>query len=247
MTSPDFSPLAEEYARSRPGYPPALFAYLAGLVDRHDVAWDCATGNGQAAVGLAEHFRHVIATDISAEQIRHAIDNPRVDYRVSGSGSSGLDTGAVDLVTVAAAVHWFDLDAFYAEVRRVLQPGGVLAVWTYHVGVVEPPFDRVFDRFYVDVLAQYFAPGAKLVDDRYASLALPGTPLDPEEQFFVQQDWNLHQMKAFISSWSASRSYRRDRGRDPIEVIAEELGSAWGDASTIHRVRWPLFVRAVRL
>jgi len=115
------------------------------------------------------------------------------------------------------------------------------------VGVVEPPFDHVFPRFYVDVLAPYFAPGARLVDDRYASLALPGTPLDPEEAFFVTQDWNLQQMKAFISSWSASWNYRKDRGQDPIEVVAEELESVWGDASTIHRVQWPLFVRAVRL
>lgn len=245
--SPDFSPLAGDYARSRPGYPRALFEFLASLVGRRETAWDCATGNGQAALGLADDFDRVIATDVSAEQIAHAMKHPRIEYRVAGAESSGLDDDAVDLITVAAAIHWFDLDAFYAEARRVLRPGGVLSAWTYHVGHVEPPFDRVFHRFYYDVLRPYFGPRVALVDEHYRTLALPGEPLDPEEPFFVGAQWNLNQMKAFISSWSGARHYLEETGRDPFAVVADDLGALWGEPETIHDLRWPLFVRASRL
>lgn len=247
MTTPDFSPLAERYARSRPGYPPALFEHLASLVDRHEVAWDCATGNGQAAVGLAEHFERVIATDVSAEQIRHATKDPRVDYRVAQSESSGLDDDSADLITVAAAVHWFDLEAFYAEARRVLRPRGVLALWTYHVGHVEAPFDKVFYRFYYDLLRPYFSPRVGLVDEHYKTLTLPGEPLDPKERFYVTADWNLAQMKGFIRSWSGAQKYLEEHGQDPIDTIAEELGALWGEPGTVNRVRWPIFIRAARV
>jgi ubiquinone/menaquinone biosynthesis C-methylase UbiE len=247
MSSPDFSPLAKRYAMSRPGYPPALFEHVAALVDRHEVAWDCATGNGQAAVGLAGHFERVIATDISEEQIRHALKNPRVDYRVAQSDSSGLDGDSVDLIAVASAVHWFDLEAFQTEAQRVLRHGGVLALWTYHVGHVEPPFDRVFYRFYYDILRPFFAPRARLVDEQYQTLVLPGEPLDPTEKFYVTAEWNLEQIKAFIMSWSGAQKYLEDRGQDPIDNISHELEALWGESDAIHRVRWPLFVRAARL
>lgn len=246
MTSPDFSPLAKRYAESRPLYPRELFEWLASIVDRREVAWDCATGNGQAAVGLAEFFDRVIATDISAEQIRHAVEHPRVNYRVAQSESSGLDESSVDIVTVASAVHWFDLDAFFADAERVLRPRGALAVWTYHVGHVEPPFDEIFYRFYDEVLRPYFSPQVKVVDEHYKTIEYPGEALDPAEAFFVTADWTLDQMKSFIESWSGVQKYLEDRGEDPIETIADELGGLWGEPANVHTVRWPLFARVWR-
>ena len=111
-----FSAASGRYAAYRPDYPAALFEWLAGLCDRHDTAWDCATGSGQAALGLAPHFRRVVATDASAEQVRHAVAHPSIDYRVAQAEDSGLADHSVDLVTVAQAAHWFDLPRFYAEV-----------------------------------------------------------------------------------------------------------------------------------
>lgn len=136
---PDSSPVASAYATSRPGYPAELFARLASLVERHELAWDTATGNGQAAIGLAEHFDRVIATDVSAERLRHGLPYPRVEDRVATSERSGLRDRSVDVIATAAAIHWFDLPRFYAEVRRVARPGAVAAAWTYHIGYVAPP------------------------------------------------------------------------------------------------------------
>ena len=233
MRTPDYSPFAKEYAQSRPGYPTELFSKLALLVDRRNLAWDCATGNGQAALELAKHFDRVIATDISAEQIRHAVQHPRIDYRVAKSEQSSLEDRSVDLVTVASAMHWFDLEKFYAEARRVIRPGGMLAAWTYHVGYVEPPFDRIFERFYRDIVSPYFAPGAKLADARYETINLPGEAIDAGK-FFVGAAWNLDQMMAFIGSWSGTQQYIKERGIDPAAFISIHFG---GIRATLGRAR----------
>jgi SAM-dependent methyltransferase len=152
----------------------------------------------------------------------------------------------VDLVTVASAIHWFDLDAFYAEVRRVIRPGGLLAAWTYHIGYVEPPFDQIFRRFYFEVLYPYFAPGARLVDERYQTITLPGEAL-PAGEWSTSASWNLDQMLAFIASWSGTKQYIKERGEDPVALIAEDLEHVWGGRDRIHVVRWPLYTRISRL
>lgn len=246
MKSPDYSSYAKQYAQSRPTYPEELFSYLASLVEQHNLAWDCATGNGQAALALTEHFKRIIATDISAEQIRQAIPHPQVEYRVAKSEQSGLEDKSVNLVTVASALHWFDLDSFFREVRRVVRRGGVLAAWSYHVGYMEPPFDKLFLRFYQDVLYDYFAPGARLVDDRYENIILTGKSIDAG-QFYVSADWNLHQMLAFIKSWSGTQQYIQEQGEDPTELIADELKQIWGNRDKVYTIRWPLFMRISRL
>jgi ubiquinone/menaquinone biosynthesis C-methylase UbiE len=243
---PDYSPFAKEYAQTRPRYPSELFSYLASLMDRRTLAWDCATGNGQAAQELAGYFERVIATDISTEQLRHSVPHPHITYCVANAEQSGLDGQSVDLVTVATALHWFDLDRFYSEACRVVRPGGVLAAWTYHVGHVEPPFNEVMGRFYRDVVSPYFAPGARLVDDRYEGIALPGEAVDVGE-YCASAAWNLDQMLTFIEYWSGSQQYMKVRGENPVALIANELAQVWGERDRVHTVRWPLYLRLSRL
>lgn len=243
--APDFSPLADVYARARPRYPPGLFAWLAGRAPARALAWDCATGNGQAAIGLAEHFARVVATDVSAEQVRHALPHPRVEYRRAGAERSGLADGAADLVTIAAALHWLDLGAFFAEVRRVLRPGGLLAAWSYHAGTVEPPLDEVFRRFYDERIRPFFARGAELVDDGYRSIVIPGEPV-PAPDFRIEVEWTLAQTLDYVGSWSAVRSYREARGEDPLPALAAELTPIWGGGGRALVVRMPLFLRVHR-
>ncbi|MDX1378106.1 MAG: class I SAM-dependent methyltransferase, partial [Anaerolineales bacterium] len=137
-----FSTQSRQYAQFRPQYPNAIYAYFASIVPGYALAWDCGTGNGQAAVGLAQYFEQVYATDASADQIAHAYPHPKVEYRVESAEQVALETASVNLVTVAQAVHWFDFDKFYAEVNRVLEPGGILAVWTYHLPEISPQTDK---------------------------------------------------------------------------------------------------------
>ncbi len=243
--APDFSPLAGAYAVHRPGYPAELFEWLASVCARHDLAWDTATGNGQAAFGLAERFRRVVATDVSEAQIAHARPHPRIEYRVGSAEDSGLGERSVDLVAAAAAVHWFDLPKFRDEIRRVLRPGGVAAIWTYHAADVEPPFDAVLGPFYRDVVAPHFAGGARLVDDRYRGIELPGEEIAVPE-FFATARWTAAEIVAYVRTWSGVRAYREATGEDPVAALAPAIERACGRADAVHRVTWPLYVRVWR-
>ena len=245
LRRPDYSAHAETYALARPAYPAELFDWL-GSLGPNDAAWDCATGSGQAARELARSFARVTATDLSARQIAQAMSLPNVEYRVAPADHGGLPDASVDLITVATAIHWFDLPAFYREVARVLRPGGVLAAWTYHVCYLDPPFEELFARFYRDVLAPYFAPGARLVDDRYAGIVLPGEPI-AAPTFTMTARWPRAGLLDFIDSWSGTQAYREREGRDPIDEIRDELHALWSDPEQRYELRWPLFMRAARL
>lgn len=246
MKNPDFSGVAAEYAASRPLYPPELFSWLASSVARREAAWDAATGSGQAAVGLAPHFARVIGTDVSAEQLRHAVRHPRIEYRVATAEESGLAAGSIDLATVAAAIHWFDLPRFYDEVRRVVRPGGVVAAWTYHAVHVGAPLEKILGRFYESVVAPYFAPGARLVDARYEGITLPGEPLNPPP-FHVSVRWNAAQALRYVRTWSGVQAYIAARGNDPVAEIEGAIREALGGGDDAVEMTGPLYVRAARL
>ncbi|HKJ07730.1 MAG TPA: class I SAM-dependent methyltransferase [Gammaproteobacteria bacterium] len=236
-----FSRQSGSYAASRPDYPATLFRYLAGIAPAHDRAWDCATGNGQAAVALAPHFHEVIATDASAQQLSHAPRRSGIAYRVAGAEESGIETGSVDLVTVAQALHWFDRERFYAEVAGVLKPGGVLAVWSYNLLQISPELDRLIGRLYGDIVGGYWPAQRRLVEDGYRSLDLPFPELSPPA-FEMVAHWSLGRLMSYLGSWSAVQRYKDAKGPDPVALIADRLRAAWG--SEEHRaVRWPLALR----
>jgi SAM-dependent methyltransferase len=241
-----FSRQAGDYALYRPSYPAELFDYLASIAPERRVAWDCGTGNGQAALGLARHFSRVIATDASGEQIAHAVPHERIEYRVQRAEDVDLEPETVDLVTVAVAVHWFDLDQFYAVVKRVLVPQGVLAVWTYYYPVIDPAVDHLLDHYYREVLAGYWPARIGYVEQRYQTLPFPFSELDPPATE-MQADWNLDQLAGFLSSWSATQRYQAERGDHPLRQIWAELSQAWGGAERVRRIRWPIFLRVGRV
>ena len=244
--TPDFSGVAEEYAASRPLYPPELFEWLASCVDQRETAWDAATGSGQAAIGLTSRFARVIATDVSASQLRHARQHPRIEYRVASAEESGLADDSIDLVTVAAAIHWFDLDRFYREVERVVRRGGVLAAWTYHVAHVSPPLDRILGPFYWDVVGPHFAAGARKVDALYEGLAMPGKALQaPALRASVR--WSADDVLRFVRTWSGVQSYIAATKTDPVAQIAGAVREAFGGGAATRDVSWPLYVKAAKL
>lgn len=240
-----FSSASDRYAAYRPDYPTALYDWLAGLCAAHDLAWDCATGNGQAAVGLAQHFRRVIATDASAEQIRHAQPHPGVGYRVAPAEASTLDTASVDLVAVAQAAHWFDLPRFYAEVARVLKPGGLIALWGYGRLVLPGDLDAPFLRFYAETIGPYWPAERALIDDGYRSLDFPFAEIGAPA-FFIEVEWTLDRLLGYVSTGSAVKRFQTAQGHDPLPALRAELARAWGDAATPRRLAWPLFLRCGR-
>jgi SAM-dependent methyltransferase len=240
-----FSGHAAAYARYRPAYPAALYDWLAGQSAERELAWDVATGNGQAALELAGRFRRVIATDGSAEQIAHARPMANIEYRVETAETSSLADHSVDLVTVAQAYHWFDHDAFVTEAARVLKPGGLLAVWTYALAEVKPAVDRVVREFYSGPIKDYWPPERRLVESAYRSLQFPWPEITVPD-FVLQLDWSLEDLLGYLRTWSAVQRYIAETGDDPVSAWQESFASAWGEHDAL-TVSWPLRVRCFRL
>ena len=238
-----FSGHAADYASHRPTYPRELFEYLSGLVERRSIAWDCATGNGQAARALAEFFERVIATDASAEQIASAAELPHhVELRVVPAEDSALPPASVDLVTVAQALHWFDCEAFFAEVDRVLAPGGVLAVWSYGLTRISPEVDVVIDRFYRGEIEEFWPPERMHVETAYREIPFPYEEQENVPDFSMVVEWTVDELLNYLGTWSAVRRFVASRGGDPVGQLAPELRAAWGDDGT-REVCWPLILR----
>jgi SAM-dependent methyltransferase len=253
MTFKDhFSSLAGSYAAGRPGYPDALFQWLAALCPVRELAWDCGAGSGQASLGLAEHFSRVIATDASAAQLAQAPRHDRIDYRVAPAEASGLAAAEADLVVVAQALHWFELEPFYAEVRRVLKPAGVIAVWTYGViavgedaGDAGNQADRIVQHFYRDVIGPYWPPERRHVETGYRDLAFPFATLPPAS-FAMTVSWRLADLVRYTRTWSATSRFEQARGVDPVPALEAELVPVWGALERVREIRWPLSIRVGR-
>lgn len=239
-----FSGHAGAYAQFRPRYPEELFRRLSAASPGRRLAWDAGTGNGQAAVGLAGWFDAVLATDPSAQQIARATPHPRVTYRVARERDSGLEDGAADLVTAAQALHWFDLDAFWAEARRVLRPRGLIAVWCYSLPRVDPRIDAVVDHFYGQVVGPYWAPERRHIESGYRDLSFPFAEIELEPPA-MDSEADLDAFCAYVATWSAVRAYLRDLDNDPVPSLHEELRGPWGAGA--RRIRWPLHLRAGRV
>ena len=209
------------------------------------MAWDTATGSGQAAAGLAPYFERVIATDFSASQIEKAEPVPGVEYRVATAEDSGLDDGSVDLLTIAQALHWLELGSFYSEVRRVLAHGGVVAAWCYNLLDVDPRVNAVVGRYYSQIVGSYWPPERRLLEAGYRTIPFPFHEVSPP-RLEMECDWRLDQLVGYLGTWSATTRYRQAHKRDPLIGVADDLEAAWGDPDTPRRVRWPLFLRVGR-
>jgi SAM-dependent methyltransferase len=243
MFKDHFSGHAQDYRHHRPDYPPALFEWLASVAPSRRLAIDVGAGNGQAAIGLARHFDRVIATEPSAGQLRGARADPRIEYRREPAESLSAESGSADLVVAAQAAHWFDWPRFSSQARRVLAARGVLAVWCYEHCQVAPDIDRLIDAFYRDVVGPYWPRERRHVEEGYRDLPLPVPPIEVSK-LFMQANWDARAMLGYLGTWSAVRRHRARTGRDPLELIAGALESAWGAGRRL--VRWPISMKAGR-
>jgi len=240
-----FSAHSGQYAQYRPNYPDAIYEYLASISPSRSLAWDCGTGNGQAAIGLAQYFERVYATDASAEQIAQAHFHEKIEYHLEPAEHVGLKNGSVDLVTVAQAVHWFNFDEFYNEVKRVLKPRGVLAVWTYGPPEVSPQINRAVQRFFSETLSGFWPERIRYIEECYLTLPFPFEDIVPPS-FAIEDKKDLDQLVGFLDSWSGAKQYLKQKGRHPIEEIWDELSDDWRDEKEKRLVRWPLYFRIGR-
>ena len=241
-----FSKLAASYAAFRPRYPDELFDYFASIAPSKRLAWDAGAGSGQATVALAERFDHVIGTDISSEQIARAPQNAKIEWHVTPAESVPMiGDASVDLVTIAQSLHWFDHPRFYAEVRRVAAPGGVIAAWTYAPAKMDGRVGEVVHRYMTSDVGSYWPPERTYVDNEYRDIPFPFERM-PAPPMSLENDWTVEQVAGYLRSMSATGRYVERHGVDPVLPVAAELRALWGDSLT-RRITWSLVVLAARL
>jgi ubiquinone/menaquinone biosynthesis C-methylase UbiE len=241
-----FSTQASTYAQFRPSYPLALFNSLASLVKHHTIAWDCATGNGQSAQSLAHLFPKVIATDANPRQIKQTVRQPGILYALSHAENAALASHSVNLVTVSQAIHWFNLDLFYAEIKRVVVPGGIIAAWCYAQIDINPAINAIFKHLMDDITGPYWSPRRQMVDEHYRTLPFPFDEINMPP-YAIQVNLSLGSLKGYVDSWSATQKFIETRRYNPWDEIENDMLKAWGDPFTLYPAQWPLYLRVGRL
>jgi len=236
-----FSGHAQVYAASRPDYPAELYDFLASTVKRQHIAWDCAAGNGQATTGLMPYFDTVLMTDASEKQIAqasHCQQTANVQAGVMLAESLAIRAGTVDLAVVAQALHWFNLEQFFAELDRVLCNEGVFATWSYGQHTISDDCDALVQTLYEDVLGDYWAPQRRMVEAGYAGIEFPFEAVTPPD-FKLQKQWSIEQVLAYLNSWSAVQRYIESNGANPVDEFAPEFREVFG-VNEIRTITWPL-------
>lgn len=239
-----FSKQAAAYSRYRPAYPVGLIEFVAAQAPDRRLAVDCATGNGQAAVALAERFDAVLAVDGSSSQLSRARRHPQVHYTAGFAERLPMRDGSAGLVAAAQAAHWFDLERFYAECRRVLVPDGIVALWTYEKFRVNDAVDGVVDDFYSNVVGGDWPPERRHVEQGYRTLPFPWREL-PAPAFRHETEWDLGQVMGYLATWSSVQRHRERTGRDPLPSLEPRLAAIWPRSGAL-RLRWPIHLRLGR-
>jgi ubiquinone/menaquinone biosynthesis C-methylase UbiE len=241
----NFSTHSKEYSFSRPTYPDSLFEFLNTVTPQKNLAWDCATGNGQAAIGLGKYFKKVIASDASKNQILHGFRRENIEYKVFEAENAELDNDSVDIVTVAQALHWFDFDKFYSNVKRIGKKDGIIAVWSYDMHKINPQIDKITNRLDVDgeILSSYWDKEAKYVKERYKTITFPFKEISVPV-FKTTLYWNLHQLWDYMKTWSSVKKYHSENKRDPLDLVKPEVKALWEDEFDKKEVTWNINMRA---
>lgn len=235
-----FDHCSEAYRLYRPEYPKELYDFILKHVVHRNVVWDCATGNGQAALPWVNFFKKVIATDFSQGQLYAAHRHPSIEYHCSPAEHTTIAPATVDLITIAQALHWFDTEAFYQEVRRVAAKNAVIAAWCYTLGHFHKPIDRIIKNLYDNVLGdRYWPMERKLIDEKYETITFPFKKIETPI-FAMKREYNLREFKGYLSTWSAVKEYQLRNETNPIDLINDELTLVWGNPETVHTLHWQI-------
>lgn len=241
----NFSKQSSSYARFRPTYPRELFQYLCSIVKETELAWDCGTGNGQCAISLAPYFKKVIATDPSEQQIKNAIAHPGVIYKVEKAEACSLDDNSADLVCIAQALHWFEFDKFFPQVKRVLKQDGIIAAWAYSGPVTGTEIDKLVSHYDNEVIGHLWLPENRLIDRGYKTIPFPFEEL-ATPSFEIKKELSPDELIGHISSWSATQRFIDQHKTDPTIGLKEDLLKVWGNKDEKKDVTWKMILRVGR-
>ena len=237
----NFSKQANIYAKYRPHYPPELYSYLSSLTKEHELAWDCGTGNGQAAIGLTEFYKKIIATDPSEQQIQNAVPHSNIKYLVEKAENNSIVSNSVDILTIANALHWFDFDVFYKEANRVLKKNGIIAAWAYGIPFISAEVDKVVAHFHYGILDDYWQPENRLVEKEYTTIPFPFQHIEAPS-FFSERTMNLVDFIGYLNTWSATQRFMVQHKFNPTEKLFEELKTMWNEHDR-KKITWKIVLK----
>ncbi|MBO9659129.1 MAG: class I SAM-dependent methyltransferase [Chitinophagaceae bacterium] len=240
----NFSLQARQYAIYRPTYPPDLFEFLMEHVNQREAAWDCATGNGQTAIALARYFDEVCATDISQQQLDNAQFGPNITYSMQAAEHTSFEDESFNLVTVSQALHWFNFDDFYKEVRRVTKRGGVFAAWSYSLLTISPEIDEYIRDYHFNILKAYWDAERRFVDDKYESIPFPFDEIVSPD-FSITYEWSIEKLEGYLQTWSAYQKFVHVNGFDPVEALMIKIRPFWKNETM--KVEFPVNMRLGRV
>ena len=237
-----FSRQASIYAKFRPSYPAELFQFLVSVCNGNELAVDCGAGNGQASNGIAKMFDNVFALDPSIDQLQKFHSSDNIKLINAAAEKIPLKSASADLLISAQAAHWFEFEQFYSEVKRILKPNGIIALWCYYLPSVNKQIDAVLLKYYMEIVGKYWAEGRKWIDDKYQNIPFPFKEIKAPE-FDMQTQSSLSDYFGFLETWSATNTYIKQTNRNPIEKIVNELKKVWGNPNQIHKLNWKLYMR----
>jgi SAM-dependent methyltransferase len=242
----NFSKQSDIYVKYRPHYPDELYTFLSSLTDEHEVAWDCGTGNGQAAIGLATFYNEIIATDPSEKQIKNCLPNEKIKYLVEKAENTSIQSNSVDLLTIANALHWFDFEVFYKEADRVLRNNGVIAAWAYGLPLISPDIDMIVKRFHDRTLNDYWLSENRLVEKEYETIPFPFQQISSPE-FFYEKSMSLNDLIGYLNTWSATQRFINENKFNPTELLKKDLTNVWNDIDAEKKLTWKLILKVGRI
>lgn len=234
--SEQFSKQAALYAQFRPDYPKEMYDFIFKHLTSRKYAWDCATGSGQIAKYLAKHFDKVYATDTSIEQLSHAPKIANVEYRKSSAEDSGLQANYFDLITVGQAIHWFNFEQFYTEVRRLAKKDALLAVIGYGMVRINESINPIINDLYEVAFGAHYAEARTYIDNEYQTIPFPFKEIQTPK-FENTFDWSIDQLEGYFSSWSAIQKMKSD----PVATTIRQIKKITSEQN--FSVTFPIFMR----
>ncbi len=242
-----FSKQASTYAAFRPSYPQELIDYVCSFVPEKKHAWDCATGNGQAAALLSPLFEKITATDISEKQLQLAIQKLNIKYATGKAAPTDFPDNTFDLIIVAQAYHWFPFDLFEKEVKRVGKPGSIIAVWGYNIPLCNNDgINAVVRHFYKDIMGPYWDAERKYVDDFYKTVPFAFDEL-PAKSFSYPVQWTSNDLPGYFNSWSSVMNYISKHQHNPVDEVRKDIEAAWPPTEKTITFSFPIFLRIGRV
>ncbi|MBK8151814.1 MAG: class I SAM-dependent methyltransferase [Saprospiraceae bacterium] len=237
----NFSTRSDNYAKFRPTYPSELFQFIYSKLECRKNAWDCGTGNGQVAVELAKSFECVFATDISQSQIDNAFKVNNIHYSLQPAEKTNFESCIFDLIMVAQAIHWFDIDKFYTEVQRTAIGKSWICVVGYGKLAVSKEIDNIIDDLYYNILGLYWDKERTYIDEKYKTIPFPFAEIKVPD-FSIQLSWSIDQLIGYLNTWSATKHFIRERNFNPIDNLQKKIEIIWGDGLN-WQINFPLLFR----